>query len=140
MQGSPLILPLPPSTNNLYVGNGRFKRNTNAYRAWSKEAGLLIMKARGDGSVKRLGAGWYYTHIHWPFNDRADADNRTKALHDLLHHMQLTPDDKWLFGSTQMRSKDCKDGKCQVWYWSVDPDQPFSISSTTNVELRGVVK
>lgn len=75
-----LHLPMPPSTNNLFcnVGHGRIR--SREYNAWCNEAGWMIRE-------KWQGA------IHGPVkisiqledkHPRADADNRIKAVLDLL--------------------------------------------------------
>ncbi len=115
-----LVLPIPPSANALHT---KSKRRSQKYKSWLAHAGLVVQeKFSRTGGFKKLrnGNAWYRTEIYWPADDPADADNRTKALHDLLHSMQVTPDDKWLWGSSQTRSWYVKAGTCAVKFWTID--------------------
>jgi hypothetical protein len=94
---------------------GKARRRTPKYAAWCDEAGWRINEARAAGRFKRLPADcWYWTDIQLPLNHIGDSDNRLKALHDLLHAMQVTPDDRWLYGGTYMRSACVASGECRV--------------------------
>src|SRR5690606_11132910 len=75
-------VPFPPTTNNLYVNvRGKGRVRSKAYRTWQESAGWLVATARlpkFDGPVK--------VRIELcPANHRrVDADNRIKAVMDLL--------------------------------------------------------
>jgi len=118
-----LTLPLPPSTNALHVGMGKSRRKSPGNKAWFTEAGIIINIDRAKKVFQPLGPGWYRTRIYWPAEDKADADNRTKSLHDILHTMGVTPDDKWLWGSSQERSWDVGKGTCVVEFWTVTDEE-----------------
>ncbi len=110
-----LCLPLPPSVNNLYVGRGKATRKTPKCAAWFDEAGWRMNESRAAGGYQPLTAGeWYWTDVLLPENHLGDSDNRLKALHDLLHQMGATPDDRWLLGGTYMRCPDVASGTCVV--------------------------
>lgn len=117
-----LTLPLPPSVNRLYQGGGKNKRKTPQCAAWFEEAGWRMNEARAKAGYKPLTAEtWYWTDVRMPENHLGDSDNRLKALHDLLHQMGATPDDRWLMGGTYMRCPDVVAGTCVVSATSV-PD------------------
>ena len=86
-------LPLPPSVNAAYrnvPGVGRVK--TDAFKAWEREASLLVMAAR----QKPLESGEYGLSMRFTFpNRRGDLNNYIKAPIDLLVRAGLTPDDRW---------------------------------------------
>mgnify|MGYP000185409193 CR=1 FL=1 len=48
-----LTLPLPPSVNRLYTGQGVNKRLTPQHSAWRSEAGWRMNEARGIGGGVR---------------------------------------------------------------------------------------
>lgn len=106
-----LSLPMPTSVNMFYSPSFRKKP---AYRAWISEAGWSVCAQRASSGVFRIASGWYCTHIQFPFSCSIDVDNGIKAVHDLLVNMQLTPDDKWLWGGSYARSYDVPDGMCDV--------------------------
>jgi Holliday junction resolvase RusA-like endonuclease len=83
-------LPLPPSTNNLYVSIGKRRVISPRYRAWLEAAGkeLIAQKPRpvlGDYDL------WLY--FVWPDQRRRDLDNFIKAVSDLLVRHKLLDDD-----------------------------------------------
>lgn len=115
MSEATVTIPLPPSVNHLWVGMGKSRRKHETYVAWLHEAGWRINQARASLQCQNLKAGcWYWTDIRLPQSHLGDSDNRIKAIHDLLHGMGLTPDDKWLLGGTYMRCHDVDPGCCVV--------------------------
>lgn len=115
-----LSLPLPTSTNRLHVGSGKASRRTEDYVAWRVEAGWEINRQRPRLAVKALPARcWWRSRVRWPLDDAADADNRIKALHDLLVTMGIVPDDRLLHGGSYGRSALVPPGKCSVRVWSI---------------------
>lgn len=115
------VLPLPTSTNRLHVGSGPGKRRTVHYAAWLNEAGWRINELRPGWPVRGLPANRLYrARLRWPVDDPADADNRVKALFDLLARMRVTPDDRWLYGYSAGRSPLVADGCCSVSVWSIE--------------------
>ncbi|MCB5411497.1 hypothetical protein [Pseudogemmobacter faecipullorum] len=114
IEGS-IRLPLPPSVNALWSGMGQGRRKHVKYTGWLEEAGWRINQARAAGAWHNLPADtWYWTDIRLPQSHLGDSDNRLKAIHDLLHGMGATPDDKWLMGGTYMRCRDVEPGECIV--------------------------
>lgn len=116
-----ITLPMPPSVNNLYQGMGKNRRKSTGYSAWFGEAGWRLNEARAKRLCGNLKPdSWYWTDIRLPQNHLGDTDNRLKAVHDLLHQMHLTPDDKWLLGGTYMRCPHVEPGTCVVSVASMD--------------------
>ena len=110
-----LTLPIPPSVNALHIGAAKGRRRSPAYIGWLNEAGWRIAEARGKHGPRNLPAErWYWTDIRLPHTHVGDTDNRLKALHDLLHEMGVTPDDKWLLGGTYMRCPQVEPGHVEV--------------------------
>jgi hypothetical protein len=148
-----LTLPMPPSVNGLYVGMGKARRRAPVYAAWYDEAGWRINEEKAAGRFKALTSKtWYWTDVRLPVNHIGDSDNRLKALHDLLHTMGATPDDKWLIGGTYMRCPDVVSGTCVVHARSV-PGGPvehmeqvrfiaerLASPPVVSVELRGTIR
>lgn len=115
-----LMLPLPPSVNGLHTGTGLSKRRHPNYNAWLQEAGWRINELRLRLAVRALpDAQPYRARMRWPRADGADADNRVKALLDLLVAMRVTPDDRWLEGGSFGRSDSVPPGLCSVVVWSI---------------------
>lgn len=94
------VLPLPPSTNQLYVArrHGFGRARTSEYANWQVDAGkamLLSPRPRISGKVAVL--------IEAGFSRRRDIDNIKPAL-DLLspatakrpHGMGIIDDDRWV--------------------------------------------
>lgn len=83
-----LVLPIPPSTNNLYRGGPRYK--TSEYRGWTSAAvGDLIVQGRIGFMLPK---GRYRIDIAAPFSRRRDLDN-VKAVMDLLVSAGILPND-----------------------------------------------
>jgi hypothetical protein len=115
-----ITIPMPPSVNGLYRGMGKNRRRTPKYAEWADEAGWRLNEARAKGEFRPLTAErWYWTDVALPANHIGDSDNRLKALHDLLHSMGATPDDRWLLGGTYMRSETVLPGTCRVHAMSI---------------------
>ncbi|MBF9050655.1 hypothetical protein GTA62_14625 [Roseobacter sp. HKCCD9010] len=115
-----ITLPMPPSVNQLYTGMGKNRRKHPNYSAWCNEAGWRMNEQKSAGAFGSLLPDvWYWTDVSLPENHLGDSDNRLKALHDLLHEMGATPDDKWLLGGTFMRCPDVVSGTCVVHAVSV---------------------
>lgn len=119
-----LVIPLPVSVNAFYIGTGKNRRRSPKYSAWFEEAGWRVNEARAGGQATRLSPeAWYWTDVRVPLNHIGDSDNRLKALHDLLHEMGVTPDDRWLFGGTYRRCSSVDAGMCRVEAFSIGSDE-----------------
>jgi crossover junction endodeoxyribonuclease RusA len=92
-------LPMPPSTNNLFVNVPKRGRvPSGRYRQWKTAAGLMLNVQRPHrviGSVRVL--------IYVPEKTRGDIDNRVKAVLDLLVAHGVIEDDKHVHSLTIAR-------------------------------------
>lgn len=112
-----LELPVPTSTNNLQRSNKNSGRRYDSkdYQTWSNLAGQLILVERAKWVKKGLPLDRpYYARIRISLRDPADVNNRDKALIDLLHRMNVTPDDKHLAGFSVARSPRVEPGRIVV--------------------------
>lgn len=86
-------LPFPPSVNDMYLNNkgaGRGRKPSPEYRAWKNQAGweLKAQHAKAVGGIVEV-------RIDLDDSRRGDADNRIKAVLDLLvEHRVLRGDSK----------------------------------------------
>ena len=87
-----LNLPIPPSTNNLFVSSRRgYRFKSRRYNAWLTEAGW-ILKVQRAGRI----AGPVQVVIRaTPKRRRRDADNLIKPLLDLLVSARVIEGDDW---------------------------------------------
>src|SRR5215217_253324 len=86
-----LDLPIPPSSNNLFMNlpKGRGRARTSEYFSWQIEAGLHIQSAR----QKPL-EGPVCVFLRVPENGRRDLDGYWKPILDILVKHRLIPDDR----------------------------------------------
>lgn len=85
-------LPLPPSTNNLFINlPGRGRVRSGAYKAWEKRARTALTFASWD-----MPARPYAITIRLNMDHRGDIDNRTKAVLDLLVKHKVIDGDQWV--------------------------------------------
>ncbi len=86
-------LPVPPSTNSLFVSfrdRGTIRRaKTKEYKAWITAAGFMLNTQRPKPIKGRVNV-W----IGIPRNNRRDLDNHLKAIFDLLVGHSLIEDDR----------------------------------------------
>ena len=75
-----LVLPIPPSTNNLYLNAGKRRVIAPKYRKWMGKVGCI----HGDVDIS----------IQVPRDNRRDLDNYFKALLDLLVTCKIIDDDR----------------------------------------------
>lgn len=100
-------LPVPPSTNNLFVnkamGKGRFI--SPAYKAWRTAAGWALNLAR----LQPFGLADVQVTLHVPEDRRRDIDNYGKAVLDLIVAHNLIADDNQVCKMTTERhdESDC---------------------------------
>lgn len=83
-------LPYPPSVNGLFFNAAKGRVKTDAYKAWRRDAGNLILvqgRRRIHGFVSLSVA------LVRPDKRRRDLDNALKPLLDLLVEMQIIDDD-----------------------------------------------
>jgi hypothetical protein len=92
-----LRIPMPPSTNAAYAnrkGPGRGRVATAALRSWKALAGARLAQTLAAIPHRPVFAGLVEITIRLPVNWRSDADNRTKAIPDLLKTHGVLIDDK----------------------------------------------
>jgi Holliday junction resolvase RusA-like endonuclease len=107
-----LVLPIPPSANDLFDGGHKTKRRfkSDRYKAWEAEAEGSLWEQKPFGVV----IGAYIVEITVPEMIRGDIDNRQKALVDFLVAQGLTPDDKHLWKLSIERNPNVPPGECHV--------------------------
>lgn len=95
-----ILLPMPPSTNNLYVNAGKRRRTSDPYAVWMREA-VLTTYAQVP-AAKRIG-GLVSITIQIPAKTPGDCDNRIKAAIDCLVKARRIDDDRnvWSVGITR---------------------------------------
>lgn len=102
-----LVLPVPPSTNNLFATAGRRRIKSQRYRDWLEEAGFYLMQQTfKQGEIE----GAYEMRLRVPLKCRADVTNLFKAPEDLLVSIGVLPDDKHCFRASIERAdvEDCE--------------------------------
>lgn len=75
-----LVLPLPPSLNNLYANAKRGRRKSAEGRAYAHDAGW---RAKEQGA-EFLGEAEVVVHYRFYMDKRGDVSNRVKAVEDAL--------------------------------------------------------
>jgi Holliday junction resolvase RusA-like endonuclease len=94
---SSLTLPWPPSTNSLFTNRRGGRSATPAYKAWQEDAGWTLQAQHPE---RHAGPVAVTVELRNPTKRKADADNRLKAVLDLLvKHQVIAADD-----STTLRS------------------------------------
>ncbi len=116
-----LTLPIPPSTNALFLNNGRGhgRRVSPAYSAWHWAA---LQALRGHVYEAIVEGKWRMT-VRVPRAMRGDVDNRIKAVSDFLVDHHVTLDDKHCDHAEALRDDAVPAGRCVVEIESLDPVQ-----------------
>ncbi|WP_162651573.1 RusA family crossover junction endodeoxyribonuclease [Lentilitoribacter sp. Alg239-R112] len=83
-------LPMPPSVNVMYSNARKSRIKSPAYRTWLQEAGLLL---NTQHPKPISGAVEVYIVLVAQSKHRQDADNRVKAVLDLLTTHKIIEDD-----------------------------------------------
>ena len=92
-----LRLPMPPSVNSAYAnrkGPGKGRVSTAALRSWKAAAGVRLDEALASIPQRPVFTGLVHIAIRLPVNWASDADNRAKAIPDLLKAHGVLIDDK----------------------------------------------
>ncbi len=110
-EGFSLTLPLPTSANRIWRrgAGGKTTHISQEYALWKREAEHAA-KSAGIEPV----AGRYRLLLLIPSKDRADADNRIKAVSDLLVRVGLIPDDRHAWEVTVRRDDTIHARLCRV--------------------------
>jgi crossover junction endodeoxyribonuclease RusA len=97
-----LKLPMPPSTNNLFVNKGRGRVRSDVYEAWIKEAGYRLNAQRPRPVMGRVSLLIEVSDAE--STDTWDVANREKAAVDLLvKHRIISGDSKRFVREITMR-------------------------------------
>jgi Holliday junction resolvase RusA-like endonuclease len=83
-------LPYPPSVNGLFFNATKGRVKTDAYKAWRRDAGNLILV---QGRKHMRGPVSLSIAIVRPDKRKRDLSNTIKAIEDLLVEMQIIDDD-----------------------------------------------
>jgi crossover junction endodeoxyribonuclease RusA len=112
-----LDLPVPPSTNNLFVNRrpGQGRARGPAYRAWLKEAGWEIVQQRLPWAHPTLRVR-LRVQIDAQLKLNRDLDNSIKAILDLLVKMGVIADDN-LIDDLRIVRRMGEGDRCGVAIW-----------------------
>lgn len=125
-----IALPLPPSTNNMFInargGKGRFL--SPVYKAWRKSAAKALTLQSWD-----MPAPPYGVTIRVNVNHQSDIDNRVKACLDLLVEHKVLTGDQWVNALHVYRDRTIEG--CTVEFF--DPDC-ITIGAAANRVLTGL--
>lgn len=112
--GVNILLPMPPSTNNLFATvNGR-RVITRPYNMWRKVAYELLRLFKEKPLEKPYGV-----HIRLNLDHKSDIDNRVKPILDALVASETICGDQWVNTIRVDRDRTVKVGSCQVEVWSL---------------------
>ena len=90
------VLPLPPSTNELFANAAKGRVKTKAYRAWIEDAGWHLKRAWSAlGKPSFENRPMRLTVDLGLIDRRRDASNCIKAIEDLCCAVLPVPDDRW---------------------------------------------
>ncbi len=114
-----LVLPFPPSTNNLFSngGKGHGRYRTPQYKAWEHLASLYIK----DSHRLNLEAYTIAIALNPPDKRARDLDNFVKAISDLLVAHGVVKDDSYCRKLTMIWN-DSQDEECVVLLHRAEED------------------
>lgn len=106
-----IVLPLPPSANNIYENAGKGRRISDAYAAWRAAAVSMIKRnvPMGDAVI-----GKFEVRITVPAKMQGDIDNRIKPVVDALVKSNRVLDDHNLWRVTAERVPMASKLDCRV--------------------------
>ena len=124
-------LPLPPSTNALFVeaagrkrGEGPQRVKTRAYKQWLADAGWLLnagaqrAKVALDTRDPAFSTNWG-VYLRCDLDHNADITNRIKATEDLFVSRKLTIGDQWVDRCTVERDRTVPRGMVRAIIYSM---------------------
>jgi crossover junction endodeoxyribonuclease RusA len=105
-------LPMPPSTNNLFINVGRRRTLSPEYRAWREEAGWRLAAQRPLAIPGKVSLD-----IAIEDTGRLDLDNTLKGCIDLLVHHKVIEGDsrKYVRDIRAHWSKDVTGCRIEIW-------------------------
>lgn len=135
-----LIITTPTSANDLYHRgrDGRVRRSRE-YASWKQTAGQQILSQRPKLRCRSLPFGPYAVQVLIGVSDRGDIDNRAKALLDLMHEMQITPDDSLLWDFRVTRAGHVPPNAVQVLVRSLTDEEIEVARGATAASGYGVL-
>ena len=110
-----ITIPLPPSTNALYVVRDGRRRKTSEYNKWLKVARVFMMGAERFPVKTSL-----RVDIDAAISRRRDIDNIIKPILDCLQPMVI-PDDRWVDvveARRVLNDSSLQEGYCRVSVYS----------------------
>lgn len=118
-------LPFPPSLNNLFPTNRKTGRRflSKEYRAWRKEALMMLMVARPQKFTCYVDAKIVLTA---PTATRRDLDNYQKAAFDLLKKAGVIVDDSHIKNITASWGNELEPGAIVSLTQSADQRKPLT--------------
>lgn len=108
-----IYLPIPPSTNALFIAVGRRRVKSKLYTAWIAQSGLMLNLS----GMKPVSAPVRVSIRVGRCNRARDLDNTIKPLNDLLVRQGIIPDDNMMTVvsvSAEMAFGDVPDGMIEV--------------------------
>lgn len=112
-----LELPLPPTTNNLFVNGKKGRRfSSPIYKNWRWAAYAAFCEQRPAETIK----GPFRFYLTVPVDMRGDVDNRLKPALDFCVAHAITPDDRHAVCVKAERGA-AKPGMCVIEIEQVGP-------------------
>lgn len=105
-----LMLPLPPSVNQLYANRKGGRHKTKKYLAWIEEAGWAL-RSHGE---RRIEGDIEVVYAFGPRCKQSDLFNREKALSDLLVKHGVIEDDRKIVKGT-VAWADIEGCRVEIW-------------------------
>lgn len=112
-----LIVPIPPSTNNLYTNAatgrsyGRTRVKGEKYKAWLNDAGWIIRATRPPTFTRPV-----RVLVEIDLSRRRDVDNALKPLLDLLVYVGVLKDDSLVDDLRIIRRGSPTAAAISIWY------------------------
>jgi Holliday junction resolvase RusA-like endonuclease len=104
-----IVLPLPPTANNLFANRRKGRRVSEQYEAWRTQAGWALKQQRPPAILGRFDLS-----LLVPQAMRGDISNRIKAAEDLLVTHRLIEDDRHAASVKICRSPDVEPGTIRI--------------------------
>jgi hypothetical protein len=107
-------LPLPPSLNNAYIGDGHYRRLTSEGKQFKAQAGLLISAAAARAGFTVPPKTWLRVTLYFFFaQNNRDGSNAVKLVEDAAASA-LGFNDKWVASMTWHKLVDKAMPRCDL--------------------------
>jgi Holliday junction resolvase RusA-like endonuclease len=111
-----LNLPVPPSTNNLFVTSQSRRRRSEGYRRWLHDAGWrLKLQLPPTAAMCATVMGPVRVRIEAGLARRRDLDNAIKAILDLLVRHRVIEDDSLVDDLHILRMGNAGEADISIW-------------------------